>query len=331
MNDFSPSAPELFKALKGKGKPHDFMCSCPAHHDRTPSLHVTREERPSAVLLPRRVPPRGSDRCDAWSPAVAREEQWISPKWRNHRPVEPRPELEVVTPDELKPAPILPAPTVDDVRVQHYRREVITTTNVVHDFVYYQGGVPVFIKQRMKSGQKFTPHWRVEDDAGELWQNIAPADFKKLPYVSSGRDPFKADGAETRSLFWCEGEKDVDTLAKLGLDAFTFGSAGHIPTGAALYIEGRKVVIPVDNDDAGRRDAEAKARCCLGHAASIKVIEFPELPEKGDVSDWLVSHSRDELRQMVLQTPEWQPSEQAAEGTDRPSARADHPRASAWK
>ena len=192
----------------------------------------------------------------------------------------------------------------------------MATPNVEREHIYYQGGVPVFIKQRLKEGsQKFVPHWRVEDGDAELWQNIAPVDFKKLPYVAPGGDPFKVEGSRARSLFWCEGEKDVDTLAKLGLDAFTFGSAGHIPTGAALYLMGRKVVIPVDNDDAGRRDAEAKARCCQGLAASIKVISFPELSEKGDISDWLLSHSCDELRALIGSVPEWKLAASSGGGT----------------
>ena len=49
MSDFAPSASELFKALKGRGRPHDFKCCCPAHRDRTPSLHIT--EKNGQVLL----------------------------------------------------------------------------------------------------------------------------------------------------------------------------------------------------------------------------------------------------------------------------------------
>src|SRR5262249_61903535 len=37
----SSSDPGLFRALNGRGAPHDFMASCPAHDDRNPSLHVT--------------------------------------------------------------------------------------------------------------------------------------------------------------------------------------------------------------------------------------------------------------------------------------------------
>ena len=318
------SAVELFEALKGRGKPHDFVCCCPAHEDRNPSMSVT--EKDGRVLV----------HCHAGCPQeaviAALRDRGVWPELKpngstnghyHSNPTSRRPisrengrsevvEIEVVSPEELRLPPTLPVPTTDD-HVRHYRREALTSLNVLREHVYRQGGVPVFIKQRLIKGPKFLPYYRVEDGAAELWQSHEPAGFKKLPYVSPGRDPFKSEGAESRSLFWCEGERDVDTLAKQGLDAFTFGAAKNIPAGAELYVKGRKVIIPVDNDDAGRRDAEAKAQRCWGHATSIKVISFPDLPAGGDISDWLVEHTRDELRQKVLQTPDWQPPERTAE------------------
>ena len=190
MSDFAPSASELFKALKGRGRPHDFMCCCPAHRDRTPSLHVT--EKNGQVLLHCHA---GCSQ-EAVIGALRDARLWPEPKNGGHRPSylngnRRAPEAKIVTPDELRLAPALPPPTLDDERVQHYRRGVMATPNVLREHIYYQGGVPVFIKQRLKEGsQKFVPHWRVEDgDAEELWQNIAPVDFKKLPYVAPGGDP----------------------------------------------------------------------------------------------------------------------------------------------
>src|SRR5690349_5879370 len=39
----------LFRALKGRGRPHDFMAICPAHRDRNPSLHVTIKDGATLV------------------------------------------------------------------------------------------------------------------------------------------------------------------------------------------------------------------------------------------------------------------------------------------
>jgi hypothetical protein len=90
-------------------------------------------------------------------------------------------------------------------------------------------------------------------------------------------------------IFICEGEKDADRCASEGLIATTnIGGAGNKWSDAySDTLQGAPVVILVDNDDAGRKDAEAKAKSLLGKAADIRIIELPGLPPKGDVSDFL--------------------------------------------
>ena len=98
-------------------------------------------------------------------------------------------------------------------------------------------------------------------------------------------------------LLWAEGERDVDTLDKANLPAFTFGGVGD---GLAedvkqviadrRLLSDRHVVILADNDEAGRMHAGKKA--AFAHsvgAASIRVIHFSELSEKGDVSDYFAA------------------------------------------
>lgn len=91
-----------------------------------------------------------------------------------------------------------------------------------------------------------------------------------------------------------EGEKDADTLAKLGFTATTnpFG-AGKWPDHFGPYFAGKHVVLIPDNDDHGRTHMHKVAANLKGHAASIKWLDLPGLPDKGDVSDWLEkSHDR---------------------------------------
>lgn len=72
-----------------------------------------------------------------------------------------------------------------------------------------------------------------------------------------------ADAAEL--VFVVEGEKDADTLARLGLVATTNpGGAGKWRPEYNRYLNGRRVVILSDNDDAGERHAELVARCLVG-------------------------------------------------------------------
>lgn len=91
-------------------------------------------------------------------------------------------------------------------------------------------------------------------------------------------------------VYVVEGEKDADSLAHHGLVATTnVGGAGNWQESCNRYFKGRHVVILPDNDDKGRDHAKKVKAALHGIAASIKVVELPDLPEKSDVSDWLES------------------------------------------
>jgi putative DNA primase/helicase len=92
------------------------------------------------------------------------------------------------------------------------------------------------------------------------------------------------------TVFLCEGEKDADNLAALGLIATTaLGGAGKWRGVYTGYFSGKPVVILPDNDQPGREHAEIVARALYGVASSVRVLALPRLPEKGDVSDWLAA------------------------------------------
>jgi hypothetical protein len=60
------------------------------------------------------------------------------------------------------------------------------------------------------------------------------------------------------------------------------------------------VIIP-DNDEPGHKHAEQVRESLTGIARSVTVLELPGLPEKGDVSDWLKDHDKDDLLALVEQ------------------------------
>jgi len=109
-------------------------------------------------------------------------------------------------------------------------------------------------------------------------------------------------------VYVTEGEKDADRLAREGLTATTnSGGAGKWGKEHAEALQGRDVVILPDNDDPGRKHAQQVARALDGVARSVKIVELPDLPEKGDVSDWLATgHSVEELKAVVEAAPVWQ-------------------------
>ena len=56
---------------------------------------------------------------------------------------------------------------------------------------------------------------------------------------------------------------------------------------AASFTADHHVTVLPDNDDTGRRHADDVARSLVGRVASVTIVELPNLPEKGDVTDWL--------------------------------------------
>jgi AAA domain len=110
------------------------------------------------------------------------------------------------------------------------------------------------------------------------------------------------------AIYIVEGEKDADALSKLGLLATTN------PQGAGKWrlvdsspLHGHACVIIPDNDQQGREHAEDVAKNLNGRASSLKIVELPGLPEKGDVSDWLAipGNDSDALIRLVANAPYW--------------------------
>jgi len=113
--------------------------------------------------------------------------------------------------------------------------------------------------------------------------------------------------ASTGLVLVPEGPKDVESLERLGFTATTNPmGAGKWLREYNEYFRGKRVVILADNDAPGRRHAHDVARNLHGIAASVKVIEFPELPEHGDVSDAIARGlTREQLLARIAETPEW--------------------------
>lgn len=94
--------------------------------------------------------------------------------------------------------------------------------------------------------------------------------------------------AKASSVLIVEGEKDVDNLHSLGLTATTS------PMGAKKwrpeygdYLKDKEVILIPDNDNEGREHMAQVGAALRGIAKSLKWIDLPDVPSKGDVSDWI--------------------------------------------
>jgi hypothetical protein len=173
--------------------------------------------------------------------------------------------------------------------------------------VYRRNGLPVRIKVKRGSGG-YVNWYSVARDGRTGWQPAKPEGYVACPYVGIV-DPFDPVLPD-RAIYWPEGEKDCDTLGKVGLPAFTFGGTGDgLPDGIADFFKGREIIILADNDAGGLSHAKRKAEIAHSVANTVKIIEFPELPAKGDVSDFLQSASVSDLERRARETPVWMPSD----------------------
>ena len=101
-------------------------------------------------------------------------------------------------------------------------------------------------------------------------------------------------------VYIVEGEKDVETLRKLGYTATTAGGVNDWKKEYAHYFTGAKVVILPDNDEPGLKLKDQIVKDLKHYAHSIRWTTTSEA-DKGDVTDYLQKegHTKEELKCLV--------------------------------
>jgi putative DNA primase/helicase len=125
------------------------------------------------------------------------------------------------------------------------------------------------------------------------------------------RLPRVIEAAESGTpIYIVEGEKDVHTLESWGYVATTNsgGANAKWPDTCDKHLTGAELIIIPDNDKPGRKHAEDVATHLSTIAGSIRILDLPGLPEKGDVTDWAeAGHTREEFEALLTQSTEYTP------------------------
>ena len=107
-------------------------------------------------------------------------------------------------------------------------------------------------------------------------------DVRRVPYHLN-------EIVQRNSVLIVEGEKDCDTIRRrfrLAATTSPMGAGKWLPQ-YNQYLAQKDVTIISDNDQKGRAHVLTVAEQLLPVAALVRVLELPELSEKGDVTDWV--------------------------------------------
>lgn len=188
----------------------------------------------------------------------------------------------------------------------------------------------LFVEDRPKQARKIVEVYDYTDEAGKLlFQSVRfePKDFAQRRKAMRGDPPENIKNGwvwkgvfervpkvlyrlpsviGSHSVILVEGEKDVHAIEGLKLSGCVATcnpmGAGKWEESFTAVLSGKRVCILPDNDEPGRKHAANIEAALKGKAKSVRTVNLPGLPDKGDVSDWLKTHSREEFIE-ALKTP----------------------------
>ena len=170
--------------------------------------------------------------------------------------------------------------------------------------------VALVLRFNSKDGSKEFRPVSFHDDGG--WYIKAPATPRPLYGLP--------DLAPVSVVYVCEGEKAADATRSIGLIATTSIGGSQAPELTDWTpLVGKTVVILPDHDEAGRKYAETVSGILhrLDASTTIKIVELPDLPSKGDVVEWIEAHGdtaepdciRENLERLVDETNAVEPAQ----------------------
>jgi len=115
---------------------------------------------------------------------------------------------------------------------------------------------------------------------------------------------------EAGTVFFPEGEKQVDLLKSWGLAAVSLdaGAKSRLTAAMVEQLTGKQIIILQDNDEPGAGLTKHITETMWGKASVKVIVLTPDIP-KGDVIDWAATPGNDatKLLEIVTSTPEYQP------------------------
>lgn len=284
-------------AKRRRGEWYD--CTCPAHQDNQPSLSVTEGDK--KIILKCHAGCDESDICRALG--INRSELYREP-WdgSGNRTSRPAPRA------TAKPAPVQKqGHSKKDEPCDSYEKAYSKLGKIQAIYQYVdENGTLLYESVRIlqPNGEKTFRQNRPVDPA-----NGSRPFYTNVPLELRERTIYRMPNVlaairEGRTVYVVEGEKDVHTMEKMGYCATTnSGGANSWKKGHSERLKGADVVVIPDNDESGREHAKKIVEYTTNLARSLRVVHlkdaYPELKEKGDITDLVEAVGMDKARQML--------------------------------
>ena len=135
-------------------------------------------------------------------------------------------------------------------------------------------------------------------------------DYIKCKLEKKAKDTFAIYGSSVfaiqeaidrqETVFYTEGEKDVNTLMEKGYTAVTCGGSGDWKSDASILFQNANVIVLADNDKPGGKLASTVVKDLKGIVKSIKIIvPMPNTP-KADITDYFeAGHTVEEFKNLI--------------------------------
>jgi hypothetical protein len=181
----------------------------------------------------------------------------------------------------------------------------------IYDYTDENGAL---LFQVCRKPDKTFPQRKPDGKGGWTWKT---GDVRKVLYRLP--ELFEAMASE-HVVFVVEGEKDVESLRKIGVPATCNPGGASEPDKQPKWrpeyseiLRGADIVIVPDNDAPGRAHAETIAQMSAGIAVRVRILDlakhWPGCPKGGDVSDWLAAgHTCQEPNALIEGLPDWSPA-----------------------
>ncbi len=243
-------------------------CTCPSHKDDKPSLHISMGEK--KIILDCKA---GCDYRKILADVGLKPEQLY---YDYHNRLE----------------------STQRVSKKQYWLERYSQNR--YDYHNINSGMYTHTKFRIldKEGKKQFPQGHYKDG---VWIDGLQGIDTSQSVFCNGQFKQLQQAIQSRELIcYTEGEKDCLTLWKYGYVAFTCGAVKTFKQGIIPYLKDTNVLVFGDADIPGRNDADRVAGL-INTVGKARVIIPPDVPEKGDITDYMSNHTREDLQKLIAE------------------------------